>query len=338
MTDLKMESVSGAADRPLRRSRLGGLVERVGTHNFSLLIALAALIAIFGSLRPDVFFLLRNILNIGQAIAILGILATAQTIVIISGGTRYIGRRRGRPVDGLHRPCGRMDRFACPQHSVRRGGRSDRRARQRTDRHGRTHQRRHRHPRHDGRVPRRRIHHLERPVDQHFRSPAFQFIGDGKILGLPVTILVLVIVVAIFFVLMRYTITGRNIYAIGGNPVVARLAGLNVRAYQVGIYTLSGATAGLAGMLLAARTGSGQPISGSEGLELEAITAAVLGGCALTGGKGTIIGGLLGVLIIGVLDNGLILTSVPTFFQMVAKGVLLIAAVIIAEQQARRYG
>jgi len=169
-------------------------------------------------------------------------------------------------------------------------------------------------------------------------DPAFRFIGDGKILGLPVTILVLVIVVAIFFVLMRYTITGRNIYAIGGNPVVARLAGLNVRAYQIGIYILSGATAGLAGMLLAARTGSGQPISGSEGLELEAITAAVLGGCALTGGKGTIIGGLLGVLIIGVLDNGLILTSVPTFFQMVAKGVLLIAAVIIAEQQARRYG
>jgi L-arabinose transport system permease protein len=137
---------------------------------------------------------------------------------------------------------------------------------------------------------------------------------------------------------MSYTIIGRNIYAIGGNPVVASLAGLNVRRYQIGIYMLSGATAGLAGMLLAARTGSGQPISGSDGLELEAITAAVLGGCALTGGKGTIVGGLLGVLIIGVLDNGLILTSVPTFFQMVAKGVLLIGAVIIAEQQARRYG
>ena len=168
-------------------------------------------------------------------------------------------------------------------------------------------------------------------------DPAFRFIGDGKIFGVPVTIWVLVVVVAIFFVLMRYTVTGRNIYAIGGNPVVARLAGLDVRAYQIGIYALSGATAGLAGMLLAARTGSGQPISGSEGLELEAITAAVLG-AALTGGKGTIIGGLLGVLIIGVLDNGLILTSVPTFYQMVAKGVLLIAAVIIAEQQARRYG
>ena len=81
-----MESVANAADRPVRRSGLVGLVERVGTHNFSLLIALAALVAIFGFLRPDVFFLLRNILNIGQAIAILGILATAQTIVIISGG------------------------------------------------------------------------------------------------------------------------------------------------------------------------------------------------------------------------------------------------------------
>ena len=108
--------------------------------------------------------------------------------------------------------------------------------------------------------------------------------------------------------------------------------------YQIGIYTLSGAAAGLAGMLLAARTGSGQPLSGSQGLELEAITAAVLGGCALTGGKGTIVGGMLGVLIIGVLNNGMILTSVPTFYQMVAKGVLLIAAVVIAEYQTRRYG
>src|SRR5580658_7449595 len=86
MTDTKIDSVASAADRPVRLSGLGNLIERVGTHNFSLLIALAALIAIFGSLRPDVFFLLRNILNIGQAIAILGILATAQTIVIISGG------------------------------------------------------------------------------------------------------------------------------------------------------------------------------------------------------------------------------------------------------------
>ena len=168
-------------------------------------------------------------------------------------------------------------------------------------------------------------------------APAFRFIGAGRLLGLQVTIEVLIVVVALFFALMRYTVVGRNIYAIGGNPVVARLAGLDVRRYQIGVYVLSGVASGLAGMLLAARTGSGQPISGSDGLELQAITAAVLGGCALTGGHGTIVGGLLGVLILGVLNNGMILTSVPTFYQMVARGVLLIAAVVIAEQQARRY-
>src|SRR5260370_39326313 len=86
MTDLKMGTIAGAADRLAGRTSLGRVVAHIGTHNFSLLIALVILIAICGSLRPDVFFLLRNILNIGQAIAILGILATAQTIVIISGG------------------------------------------------------------------------------------------------------------------------------------------------------------------------------------------------------------------------------------------------------------
>ena len=168
-------------------------------------------------------------------------------------------------------------------------------------------------------------------------DPAFRVIGDGRFLGMHITIWILLVVATLFFVLMRTTIIGRNIYAVGGNPVVARLAGLNNRAYLIGVYMLSGAAAGLAGMLLAARTGSGQPVSGSDGLELQAITAAVLGGCALTGGRGTIVGAMLGVLILGVLNNGMILTSVPTFYQMVARGVLLIAAVVIAEQQARRY-
>jgi L-arabinose transport system permease protein len=337
MTHLKAEPIAAASDRRGGRITLRRAIQRIGTHNFSLLIALSVLIAIFGSLRPDVFFLLRNILNIGQAIAILGILATAQTIVIISGGLdisvgAIVGMSTvaialavgwtGSPVlsilfgvavgaaagiaNGLIITVGRINAVIATLGTMA--------------------------------VFRGVAFIISNGQSISIFDPAFRFIGDGKMFGVPVTISVLVMVVAIFFVLMQYTITGRNIYAIGGNPVVARLAGLNVRAYQIGIYMLSGATAGLAGMLLAARTGSGQPISGSEGLELEAITAAVLGGCALTGGKGTIIGGLLGVLIIGVLDNGLILTSVPTFYQMVAKGVLLIAAVIIAEQQARRYG
>jgi L-arabinose transport system permease protein len=337
MTETKVDAMVAATGRSQRGTGLGGVIKRVGTHNFALLIALAALVAIFGSLRPDIFFLIRNILNIGQAIAILGILATAQTIVIVSGGLdisvgAVVGMSTvcialavgwtGSPlisilfgvavgaaagiVNGLIITVGRINAVIATLGTMA--------------------------------VFRGVAFIISNGQSISIFDPAFRFIGDGKVFGAPVTILVLVAVVAIFFVMMGYTIIGRNIYAIGGNPVVARLAGLNVRRYQVGIYMLSGATAGLAGMLLAARTGSGQPISGSEGLELEAITAAVLGGCALTGGKGTIVGGLLGVLIIGVLDNGLILTSVPTFYQMVAKGVLLIAAVIIAEQQARRYG
>jgi ribose transport system permease protein/L-arabinose transport system permease protein len=337
MTDAKTQPIAPAVDRSGKRSALGRAIGRIGTHNFSLLIALVILIAIFGTLRPDVFFLIRNISNIGQAIAMLGILATAQTIVIISGGLDIsvgaivglstvcialavgwtgspglsilfgvvVGAIAGT-VNGLIITVGRINAVIATLGTMA--------------------------------VFRGVAFIISNGQSISIFDRAFRYIGDGKFFAVPVTILVLVVVVAIFFVLMTYTIIGRNIYAIGGNPVVASLAGLNVQGYQVAIYTLSGAAAGLAGMLLAARTGSGQPISGSEGLELEAITAAVLGGCALTGGKGTIIGGLLGVLIIGVLDNGLILTSVPTFYQMVAKGMLLITAVIIAEQQARRFG
>ena len=337
MTELNMDAVVRAADQSAGRTGLGRAIQRIGTHNFSLLVALMILIAIFGSLRPDVFFLLRNILNIGQAIAILGVLAAAQTIVIVSGGLDIsvgavvglstvcialavgwtdsptisilfgiaVGAVAGL-VNGLIITIGRINAVIATLGTMA--------------------------------VFRGVAFIISNGQSISIFDPAFRFIGSGKVFGAPVTILALLVTVAVFFVLMGYTVIGRNIYAIGGNPLVARLAGLNVRGYQIAIYTLSGATAGLAGMLLAARTGSGQPISGSDGLELEAITAAVLGGCALTGGKGTVVGGLLGVLIIGVLDNGLILTSVPTFYQMVAKGILLIAAVIIAEQQGRRYG
>ena len=167
-------------------------------------------------------------------------------------------------------------------------------------------------------------------------SDTFRFIGIGRILGLPLLIWILIATAIAFQVFLARSIVGRNIYALGGNPVVARFSGINVNRYRVGIYIMSGVAAGLAGILLAARTGSGQPVSGSQGLELEAITAAVLGGCALQGGKGTIVGALLGVAIIGILNNGMILTSVPTFYQLLAKGSLLILAVVIAEYHLNR--
>jgi ribose/xylose/arabinose/galactoside ABC-type transport system permease subunit len=137
-------------------------------------------------------------------------------------------------------------------------------------------------------------------------------------------------------VFLRYTDIGRNIYAMGGNPVAARLAGISLSKYRLGIYSLSGAVAGLAGVLLTAKTLAGEPSAGTQGLELEAITAALLGGCALAGGKGTVVGALLGVTIIGVLDNGLILLNVPSFYQLIAKGALLVAAVMIQEWRSSK--
>ncbi len=163
----------------------------------------------------------------------------------------------------------------------------------------------------------------------NIRNDAFNAIGEANILGIPLTILILVAAIVIFIVLLGYTPVGRNIYAIGGNPVAARLAGVNLDRYKLFVYTLAGLMAAIAAILLSARTKSGQPISGSEGLELQAITAAILGGVSTRGGRGTVVGVILGVLIIGTLNNAMILLSIPTFYQRVARGLLLIIAVLI---------
>ena len=161
------------------------------------------------------------------------------------------------------------------------------------------------------------------------RNVWFNRISTTTFAGMPIPVIVLGVVAVAFIFLLGYTIFGRNIYAIGGNPIAARLAGINVNRHKLLVYTLSGLMAGLAGVLLTARTKSGQPISGSEGLEMQAITAAILGGVSNRGGKGTIVGALLGVLIIGTLNNGMILLSVPTFYQRIARGLLLIIAALI---------
>ncbi|MEU8763250.1 ABC transporter permease [Streptomyces sp. NPDC048659] len=166
-------------------------------------------------------------------------------------------------------------------------------------------------------------------------DPVFVFLGRGKIAGLPVMVWILVVVAIAVHVMLTYTDIGRNLYAIGGNDTAARLAGININKYLVAVYALIGVVAAVAGILLTARTGSGQPVSGSEGLELKAITAAALGGCALKGGKGGVGGTLLAVALLGALENGLTVEGINTFWQNVAQGALLVAAVVI---QQRRNG
>lgn len=160
-------------------------------------------------------------------------------------------------------------------------------------------------------------------------------LGESNWTGIPILTVILVIVAVLVHILMAYTDFGRAIYAIGGNYTAARLAGINLSRVRVLMYMLSGGIAGLAGVLLTARTTSGNPINGN-GLELQAITAVFLGGAATAGGKGTILGTFLAVIMVGVLNNGMNLLGFNTFVQRVALGMLLIAAVAISQwRQAR---
>lgn len=148
--------------------------------------------------------------------------------------------------------------------------------------------------------------------------------------GIPVLTVILVVVAVLFHIILTYTDFGRSVYAIGGNQTAARLAGINITRIKLIVYSLGGAVAGLAGTLLTARTTSGNPING-VGLELQAITAVFLGGAATTGGKGTIVGTFLAVMLVGVLNNGMNLLGFNTFVQRVALGFLLVGAVAISQ-------
>ncbi|MEV7598879.1 ABC transporter permease [Kitasatospora sp. NPDC089797] len=166
-------------------------------------------------------------------------------------------------------------------------------------------------------------------------DPVFVFLSRGKIAGLPTMVWLLILVAAAVHVLLTYTDIGRNVYAIGGNPTAARLAGIDLNKYLIAAYVLTGTVAALAGVLLTARTGSGQPVSGSEGLELQSITAAALGGCALKGGKGGVGGTLLAVALLGALQNGLTVEGINSFWQNVAQGTLLVVAVVAQQRRNR---
>jgi ribose/xylose/arabinose/galactoside ABC-type transport system permease subunit len=156
----------------------------------------------------------------------------------------------------------------------------------------------------------------------------FNAIGSGKFLGLPIPIIILILVFVICSIVLRKTIFGRYIYAIGGNEQAAWASGINVSKIKLAAYAICGALSGLAGILLAARISTGQPNSGM-GFELDAIAAVVIGGTSTTGGRGTMIGTLIGVLLIGVINNGLDLMNVTSYYQQVIMGLIIIGAVLM---------
>jgi ribose transport system permease protein len=151
---------------------------------------------------------------------------------------------------------------------------------------------------------------------------------------LTITALVLIVLLVLGWAFLRYRPGGREVYAVGGSAEVARLAGIKVKRVTTGVYVLSGLLAGLAGVVLAARLDSSQP-SAAVGLELDVIAAVVIGGASLSGGVGRVPGTVVGVLIIGVLRNGLNLLSVSPFVQQIVIGVVIALAVMVDVLQRR---
>lgn len=155
----------------------------------------------------------------------------------------------------------------------------------------------------------------------------FYTLGSGSFLGLNYPIWIMFLAFVVFGTLLNRTVFGRNVLAIGGNPEAARLAGVPVDRVRMGVFALQGLIAAVAGIVLAARITSGQPNT-SQGLELAVISACVLGGVSLSGGVATVTGVIIGVLIMGAAQNALNLLDVPTFYQYVVRGGILLAAVI----------
>lgn len=161
------------------------------------------------------------------------------------------------------------------------------------------------------------------------------FIGTGWLLGVPVPVWISAVVVVAAVVLTKKTRLGRHIYAVGGNEKAAELSGLNVKRIKIIVYSIAGALAAVGGIIVTSRLDSAQPNAGM-GLELDSIAAVVIGGTSLSGGKGTIMGTVQGALIIGVLNNGLVLLNVSPFWQQVVKGFVILLAVVIEKLNARK--
>ncbi|MDO5641708.1 MAG: ABC transporter permease [Paracoccus sp. (in: a-proteobacteria)] len=166
-------------------------------------------------------------------------------------------------------------------------------------------------------------------------SDGFRWIGTGSIWGVPVPIFLFLGTFAVAHFVLTQTRFGRHIYAVGGNPHAAKVSGLPVARIRFSVYVISGALAGLAGMVLAARTGSALPQAGVA-YELDAIAAVVIGGTSFAGGVGRVSGTLIGALLIGVMNNGLDLMGVESYYQQVIKGVLIVAAVMLDRSRNRQ--
>ncbi|MCB1500032.1 MAG: ABC transporter permease [Bauldia sp.] len=309
------------------------IVERSRDSSLGLL-AILLLLAVILSFVSPYFLTATNLLNIGRGIAIVGIVAVGETIVIIAGGfdlsvgstmaaagmaaAWLIGLGIPLPVafaaaiaigiavglaNGAIISYGRINPLIATLATLA--------------------------------IVRGLSYVISGGRELVVSDPAFQAFGVGSVAGIPYIVILLVATFALFAWLMPRTRFGRYAYAIGSSAKAAQRAGVPVKQWRIAYYVTSGALAALAGLVFVARTGNAQP-SAALGIELDVITAVILGGTSLSGGRGRIWGTFVGLLLLGVVNNGLILAGVPAFWQQVVKGVILLLAVLYDEIRRNR--
>ncbi len=165
-------------------------------------------------------------------------------------------------------------------------------------------------------------------------TTGFGFLGSGRIVGLPVSIWILIVVALAAAYFARHVPLGRQIFAVGGNERAARMSGIRVNRVKMFVYMFSGFCAAIVGIVISSELMAAHPATGNS-FELNAIAAAVLGGTSMSGGRGTIGGTIIGAFVIGILSDGLVMMGVSSFWQMVIKGIVIIVAVVVDQAQRR---
>lgn len=174
-----------------------------------------------------------------------------------------------------------------------------------------------------------------RPLTQLGDSLFFQILGRGYLFGIPVPVIVMLVIFLLLYYVLHQTVFGKQVFAIGGNEDAAYISGINVLRVKRIVYAISGVLTAVAGILLTSRLNSAQPNAGVS-YEMDAIASVVLGGTSMAGGSGHIGGTLIGALIIGVLNNGLNLLGVSSFYQQIIKGIVIIIAVLLDRNRKKR--
>lgn len=167
-----------------------------------------------------------------------------------------------------------------------------------------------------------------RPIAGPKDNFAFQFLGKGQFFGIPFQVILFILAFLCLWIILNKTALGRKIYAVGGNEKASFISGINIDKVKIWVYVISSLMAVLSGLVLTSRLNSAQPTAGAA-YEMDAIAAVVLGGTSMTGGSGSLTGTLIGILILGVLNNGLNLLGVSSFYQQIVKGIVILIAVLI---------